>query len=396
VHFQTLVGLLVISGLGVLTLAGSRADPAFGIFAVLGIGIGATLQRSRFCFNSAFRDLIQFRSGRTMKGVIVGMAVATAGFGVHMRNLLPNASLGPIAPEAHAVPLSIALLAGGVLFGIGMVIAGGCTSGSLYRIGEGYLASWVSVAGILAGLVLVSHHWNWWWQHAIRGAPVVWLPRYLGYGGAVAATLVGLGLAYALVLWIESLGGVGVQEYTAPTGARSFREKLHEIVIAIFGRGWPATVGGAVLGFLNVQSYNAHMPWRIIGELSRWGNAAAAAAGLGPGPLQGTEELSACVVTVGGGLFTHGFLLNTGLIGGSLTAALLAHEFKWRFPRRPVRYVQSLGGGVLMGYGSGLALGCTAGAFFSAVPSLAVNGWIFALALLGGAYIGIRVIERIP
>ncbi len=395
-HVQTLVGLLVISGLGVLTLAGSRVDPAFGIFAALGIGIGATLQRSRFCFNSAFRDLIQFRSGRTMKGVIVGMAVATAGFGVHMRNLLPNASLGPIAPEAHAVPLSIALLAGGLLFGMGMVIAGGCTSGSLYRIGEGYLASWVSLAGILAGLVLVSHHWNWWWQHVIRGAPVVWLPRYLGYGGAVATTLVGLALAYGLVLWIESLGGVGVQDYAAPAGARTFHEKLHEIVAGVFGRGWPAPVGGAALGFLNVLSYNAHMPWRVVGELSRWGNAAAAAVGLGPGTLQGTEELSACVVTTGGGVLTHGFLLNVGLVGGSLSAALLAHEFKWRVARRPIRYVQSLGGGVLMGYGSGLALGCTAGALFSAVPSLAVNGWVFAATLAAGAWIGVRVIERIP
>lgn len=396
VHPQTLVGLLVLSGLAVLTVAGSHADPAFGIFAVLGVGIGATIQRSRFCFNSAFRDLLQFRSGRTMKGVIVGMAVATAGFGVHMRNLLPNPSLGPIAPEAHAVPLSVALLAGGVLFGIGMVIAGGCTSGSLYRIGEGYLASWASLGGILGGLVLVSHHWNWWWQHVIRGAPVVWLPRYLGYGGATAATLIGLALAYGLVLRIESRGGVGVQEYAPPTGARNFREKLDEIGTAVFGRGWPAPVGGAILGFLNILSYNTHMPWRIVGELSRWGNAAAAMAGLGPGALQGTDELSACVVTVGGGVLTHGFLLNAGLIGGSLTTALLAHEFKWRIPRRPIRYVQSLSGGVLMGYGSGLALGCTAGAFFSAVPSLAVNGWIFAAALFAGAYVGLQVIDRIP
>lgn len=396
VHPQTLAGLLVLASLALLMLVGSRADPVVGTFAVLGVGIGGTLQRSRFCFNSAFRDLIQFRSGRTMKGVIVGMTVATAGFGVHMRNLLPNPSLGPIAPEAHAIPLSVALLVGGILFGIGMVVAGGCTSGSLYRMGEGYLASWVSVAGILAGLVLASHHWNWWWQHAIRRAPVVWLPRYLGYGGAVAATLVGLGLAYGLVLWIESRGGVGVQEFTAPAGVRSFHEKLHEIVAAVFGRGWPAPVGGAILGFLNVLSYTAHMPWRVVGELSRWGNAAAAVVGLGPGPLQGTDELSGCVVTVGGGVFTHGFLLNVGLIGGSLAAALLAHEFKWRIPRRPVRYLQSLTGGVFMGYGSGLALGCTAGAFFSAVPSLAVNGWIFAMALVAGASIGLRAINWIP
>ncbi|MGQ0571987.1 MAG: YeeE/YedE thiosulfate transporter family protein [Armatimonadota bacterium] len=49
-----------------------------------------------------------------------------------------------------------------------------------------------------------------------------------------------------------------------------------------------------------------------------------------------------------------------------MISALLAHEFKPRFSRNRVRYAQSLGGGVLMGYGAGLGMGCTVGAFFSA------------------------------
>jgi len=129
--------MVLLGAIAAVVAAVSRADGQFGIFAALGVGFGAALQRSRFCFNSAFRDLLQFRSGRTMKGVIVGMAVATVGFGLHMYTLMPNPFLGPVAPEAHAVPVSAALVVGGVLFGIGMVLAGGCTSGSLYRMGEG-------------------------------------------------------------------------------------------------------------------------------------------------------------------------------------------------------------------------------------------------------------------
>jgi uncharacterized membrane protein YedE/YeeE len=48
-----------------------------------------------------------------------------------------------------------------------------------------------------------------------------------------------------------------------------------------------------------------------------------------------------------------------------------------------------------MGYGSGLAMGCTIGAFFSGIPSLAVNGWVFAIFLGGGAWIGTQLIRRI-
>lgn len=396
IHPQTIAGLGVLLAASIFVVLGRRVDPEFGIFAALGLGFGIVLQRSRFCFNSAFRDLLQFRSGRTMKGVIVGMAVATAGFGLRMYDLLPNPFLGPIAPEAHAVPLSLALVVGGVLFGVGMVIAGGCTSGSLYRMGEGYVASWVSFAGILTGLVVASHTWNWWWQRFVRHAPIVWFPRALGYGGAVVMTLVGLLGAYLLVLWIESRGGVGVQEYAPSIPAASFGEKIRALSHGIFIRGWPAAVGGAAMGVLNILAYNAHMPWRIVGELSRWANGAASLVGLGPGALHGTDSLSACTLRVGGGVFTHGFLLNVGLFGGSLLAALLAHEFKLRIPRHRVRYAQSLGGGLLMGYGSGLALGCTAGAFFSAIPSLALNGWVFALALVAGVFIGLRVIDRIP
>jgi hypothetical protein len=48
-----------------------------------------------------------------------------------------------------------------------------------------------------------------------------------------------------------------------------------------------------------------------------------------------------------------------------------------------------------MGYGAGIAVGCTLGAFFSAIPSLGLNGWAFGLSLLVGAGLGTQVIKRI-
>lgn len=70
---------------------------------------------------------------------------------------------------------------------------------------------------------------------------------------------------------------------------------------------------------------------------------------------------------------------------------------KLRFPRHAVRYAQSLGGGVLMGLGAGLAIGCTIGAFFFGDPvALAISGWLFAAALAAGSYLGVHTIRRIP
>ncbi|MCL4458909.1 MAG: YeeE/YedE family protein, partial [Chloroflexi bacterium] len=90
-----------------------------------------------------------------------------------------------------------------------------------------------------------------------------------------------------------------------------------------------------------------------------------------------------------------GLMINGGMILGSALAALLASEFKPRFPRQRRRYAQSLIGGALMGYGAGLASGCTIGAFFSAVPSLGLNGWVFGGGLAIGAYLGGKLIQRI-
>ena len=49
-----------------------------------------------------------------------------------------------------------------------------------------------------------------------------------------------------------------------------------------------------------------------------------------------------------------------------------------------------------MGYGAGLGVGCTLGAFFSSVPSLALNGWVYAIGLCVGSYLAVQWIKRFP
>lgn len=388
-------GLAAVAAI-VIPLAVSAADRAFAIFWLFGLAFGFALQRSRFCFASAFRDLFLLQQGRTMRAILAGMAVATLGFGLVMSNMTPNPALGLLPPDAHVVPLGWHTVVGGVLFGLGMVLAGGCVSGALYRMGEGYVASWVAMGGILLGLWGASRTWNWWWQAHISHQPAVWLPRYLGYGGAIALTLAALAGLYLLALWWEARGGIAFPAPAAAESGPSFGERLRDLQRTIFVRAWPVALAGLGLGALNVFDYAYRHPLGVTGELARWADALAGLVGLAAGPLLGADQLSGCTLTPeSGGLLTHGLMLDVGLIFGALIGALLAGEFKIRLPADRRRYGQALGGGVLMGYGAGLAVGCTIGAFFSAIPSLALNGWVFGASLAVGAFVGVQVIKRL-
>ncbi|MGH2559391.1 MAG: YeeE/YedE family protein [Thermomicrobiales bacterium] len=397
---QHIAAILVLFSAIALAFPMADTEAILPALWFLGMAAGFTLQRSRFCFASAFRDLFLFGSGRTLKGILLGLSVATVGFAIVMYNEVPFPEFGARPAEAHVLPVGLSTVVGGLLFGFGMVISGGCVSGSLYRAAEGYVASAVTLLGIMIGLGVLSRQWNWWWDTVIRHEPMVWLPaRFnLGYAGAVVLTLAGILGVYLFVTWWEARNGVIAPTSTRPAQpAETFGERIGEQWRRVFVAGWSPAVGGAVLGVLGILMYMVHMPWGVTGELSRWSTSVMDAAGAGPGELRGLSDLGGCALLASeSGFFTHTFALTVGLMAGALIAALFAREFKLRLPRQRRRYAQSLGGGVVMGYGAGLGIGCTIGAFFSAIPSFSVSGWLFAVSLAGGAYFGVAVIRRIP
>jgi uncharacterized membrane protein YedE/YeeE len=396
---QSMIAVLVLFGALGLAVVMSRTESILAPLWLLAMAAGFTLQRSRFCFASAFRDLFLFGSSRIMKGIIVGLAVATIGFAINMYSQVPFPGFGALPSEANILPVGLSTIVGGLLFGFGMVLSGGCVSGSLYRMAEGYVASWVSVGGILIGLGFLSQTWNWWWQFTISREPMLWIPSKfsLGYGGGVTLTLASLLIAFLLFLWLESRSGLSVADIPRKKEPDdTLGQKLSILWSSVFLRGWPAVVGGGVLGVIGVLMYMVHMPWGVTGELARFSNTIMSTLNFAPPEALGLSDLGGCSgQSDGTGLFTHSFAVTVGLLPGALVGALFASEFKLRFPRNPKRYAQALGGGIIMGYGAGLGIGCTVGAFFSSIPSLSISGWLFAFALSGGAFLGVQAIKRI-
>ncbi|HSF33978.1 MAG TPA: YeeE/YedE family protein [Candidatus Tectomicrobia bacterium] len=394
-----LLGVAAAAAALAILVTMASSDRLLAVFWLFGLAFGFVLQRSRFCFASAFRDLFLLGDARVMKAIIAGLAVATAGFGVLMARLLPDVGHGSLPLGATVLPLGIHTLLGGVLFGVGMVLAGGCTSGSLYRAGEGYVGSMVSLFGIMLGLEFSSHTWNWWWEAHISRAPLIWLPEQLGgYLGGISVTFGVLLFLYLAISWWEFRRSILLPAQRGDDHmASSFSEQLRTLGQTIFVKGWPVVLGGVALATLNVFLYTYRHPWGVVAGLGIWADKLASALDLGAGELLGRSSLAGCAFEPDtASALGHMPLLNLGVIAGAFIAASLASEFKLRVPKQPLRYVQSAGGGVLMGYGAGLALGCTVGAFFSAIPSLALNGWAFAGALAVGAYVGVKILNHLP
>jgi uncharacterized protein len=232
----------------------------------------------------------------------------------------------------------------------------------------------------------------------ISRAPLIWFPEQFGYLGGLLLTFMGLLVSFLVVSWWEFRTSIMLpSKPDAGHMVSSFGEHIMDLNHRVFVKGWPVVVGGVALAILNVFLYTYRHPWGVVAGLGIWADKLASAVDLGAVGLLGRSSLAGCAFEPAtASALGHMPLLNLGVIAGAFIASSLASEFKLRVPRQPFRYVQSIGGGVMMGYGAGLALGCTVGAFFSAIPSLALNGWVFAGTLALGAWIGVRILNHLP
>ncbi len=188
------LALIVIVALGVALGVQSATLPFFWF---TGIVFGFILQRARFCFTASMRDPYLTGGTNLTKAVLLALAVTTIGFwaikyGAFSRGL-------PIPGQSFVVPISFATVIGGIVFGIGMVISGGCASGTLMRVGEGFTMQMLSIFFFVVGSLIGAAHFGWWTEKVILHGRSIFLPDVLGWLGSIVVQLVTIAL-----LWIAA------------------------------------------------------------------------------------------------------------------------------------------------------------------------------------------------
>jgi len=111
-----------------------------GLF--IDIAIGILLQRARFCFATAFRDLFNGPENARALDIHKGIAIAilTGSIGVFALKFV-----GMVKEDIGVAPVHIINILGGLVFIFGSVLAGGCASGVLWRTGEGHVKAWIAL-----------------------------------------------------------------------------------------------------------------------------------------------------------------------------------------------------------------------------------------------------------
>jgi uncharacterized protein len=383
------LGRLAVSS---LVLAGvfSFSQHLFGIesggrelalAAFWGLVFGIVLQRSRFCFFCVSRDFLERRDARGLLGIIAALAVGVAGYHVVFGAFLPVPSPERLPPQAHIGPVSWVLGLGAFSFGVGMSLSGSCISAHLYRLGEGSVVSIVALVGAIAGFVLGFASWNTLYLGSIQEAPVIWLPHHLGYAGSVLSQLAVLALIAAL-LW--RWHKVPAQPDVAQaTNASNF-----------WSQRWPTYVGGLLIGFLGVIVCFRLGPLGVTAELGSIARTFANQWGWLPERLEGLDSFSGCATVIKETLWSENGVFVVSLIAGALAAATLSGDFAVRLPS-VTESGRAFVGGILMGWGAMLALGCTVGTLLSGIMAGALSGWVFAVFLSIGLWVCWQVRKKL-
>jgi len=414
-----------------------------------GFVYGMCLQYGRFCFASAFRDLFALGVPR----MIVGIMIATVFF-AFTASLVTAGGLSTF----HAAPLGVYSVVAGLVFGVGMVLSGGCASSSFYKAGEGdgtaaivvmvmavTQAIFVDVGGWLDRLVPASWHASavakglpagvsageGWLDQYFAGylwdRPIATVSSLLGWPeGSVAGPVVGNFLVGALLPAVVLLAAVYVFSQRAGFLRRRKREggspgpraELAGIWAMLTSSRRTAVVGlilGVVAGLqmFVLKGLRLKFGFENAGAILRTTGHDAGVTIVGTVHDPGTWAVATHGAQWAGWLLnklgwdnTHNIFfgysegipnpffnfaawMSVALVGGAAVMALLNGEFKLKKPT-PELALFAVIGGVLMGIGARLGLGCNIGAFFVRAANGDPSGWLFGLGMTGGAWIGVK------
>lgn len=343
---------------------------------VVGLIFGLIVQSTNFCTMGAVSDIRTFGDWRRFRSWILAATVALIG-----AQLLEFAGLVPLAKSMYLGPSLgwLGHIIGGLMFGFGMVFAGGCASRNLVRVGAGDLRSlivlivmglfaYMTIGGLIGPL-----------RAALDQSTALNLSGLLGAKvatqgiGDLAGALTGAGTRTGT---IYAAAGIALAALIFCFADGKFRSSPTH-VLAGLGIGLAVTAGWALTGLAFDEL--ADKPVSPISLTFVRPTA---------DTLEWLQRFTAAM--------TPGFGVTSvlGAILGAFLGALASGRFRLQTFANVGDTNRNLLGAALMGVGGVVALGCTLGQAITGVSTLALGSFITFAAIVAGAVLGLKVLER--
>ena len=345
----------------------------------LGLAYGAIAQRSQFCTMGAVADVVNIGDWTRMRMWALAMGLAMLGF-----NAMVALGWVRAADSVYAGSelLWLSQAVGGLMFGFGMVLASGCGSKALVRIGGGNLKALVVflVLGLTAFATLRGI------TAVLRVQTIDKVQLALPAGQDLPSLLGAVGLDLGLAAGPRALLLGGLLGGALVLWSLARRE----------GRAAPVLLGGLGIGALVVAAW-----WTsgVLGHVDEHPQTLEAVFLVTNSQRMESFSFVAPLAYVLDGLLffsdtskrlTQGMVIVLGVIIGSGAMALASRSFRWEGFRGVEDTANHLAGAALMGVGGVSALGCTVGQGLSGLSTLSLGSFIAVAAIVGGAVLGLR------
>jgi uncharacterized protein len=339
---------------------------------LLAFVFGYVANKTSFCTMGAVSDVVNMGDWGRMRAWLLAIAVAV--LGTSLLVYFGYLDIGKTYYTRSAIPW-LALLVGGLAFGVGMTLAGGCGQRTLVRLGGGNLKSVVVFMFLgYSALVTMNGIFRVFVDEFLRAPAVVvqasglqTLPALFGMNGNEGQLILGGALALVLILFAFL--------------NKDFRANLDNIIAGVVV-GLVVVAGWYVTGKIGLAE-NEFMEITYVGTDSKLAESMTFV-----GPLAYTMDLWAYWRDKH---VTFGVACVFGVVVGSFVYSMFNHTFRWEYFNSPQDLFRHILGAILMGFGGVTAIGCTIGQGVTGISTLAVGSFIVFFGIIAGAAATMKV-----
>lgn len=354
---------------------------------VLAALMGAATVKTNFCTMGGVSDWINMEDTSRLRAWLLAGAVAI--LGTVLLEAFAAADLSSTFPPFRMAKFNwIRYLLGGALFGIGMTLGSGCGNKTLVRVGGGNMKSVVVM--LLIGITAYWMLWTEFFEIAFNS----WLDP-------LAIDLTKIGAA-----------GQGIDQLLAAALGVPYTRSLHVgvgIALAIGLGGWTlasaefranrnAWVSGVIFGVIVAAGWWITAgPWGT--QWKEWAEMADAP------PLRVNAQSYVFTAALGDAarwvlrptdfsLLSFGLAASAGVIAGSFVQSAISRELRLEWFANFADFRNHVAGGVLMGIGGVLAMGCSIGQGVTGLSTLALGSVLTLAAIIAGSAITMKLQYR--